>query len=99
MTCGISGAAVSVWKRGFPSPLAHAIGRAMPNKPALSAFLIAVHQTDGTDNVYAIMATTVTVALELATAQEPSGAPRYVGTLGTKSAIRMKLKPGEARMI
>ncbi|MCC0809107.1 hypothetical protein FPV16_23390 [Methylobacterium sp. W2] len=72
----------------------------MPKKPSLTAFLVAIHQADSTDNVYAILAKTVADALEIAEAQEPAGAnPHVVGKLGAASIARMDLKPGEARAI
>lgn len=73
---------------------------AMPKKPALTAYLVAIHQADSTDNVYAILAKTVADAIEIAEVQEPSGPkPRIVGTLGAISVKRMRLKAGEARII
>ncbi|MHC2017207.1 hypothetical protein [Methylobacterium sp. CM6247] len=72
----------------------------MPKKPALTAYLVAINQPDGTDNVYAILAKTAQDALEIAVAQEPGGPmPHIVGTLGAMSVSRMRLKPGEARII
>ncbi|WP_311274832.1 hypothetical protein [Methylobacterium sp. WCS2018Hpa-22] len=72
----------------------------MPKKPALTAYLVANQQPDGTDNVWAILAKTVADALEIAEAQEPGRTePRIVGTLGAMSVKRMRLKPGEARII
>ncbi|MHC2088669.1 hypothetical protein [Methylobacterium sp. CM6244] len=85
---------------GFTSLRHSGISPAMPKKPALTAYLVAIQQPDGTDNVWAILAKTAADALEIAEAQEPGRAePRIVGTLGAMSVKRMRLKPGEARII
>jgi hypothetical protein len=72
----------------------------MPKAPATVAFLVAIRQPDATDHAYAILAQTESEAVGIAAAQEPNGAsPRHVGTLGALTVKRIKLKPGEARII
>ena len=86
--------------QGFTALRRSGISSIMPKKPVLTAYLVAIHQPDGTDNVYAILAKTAADALEIAEAQEPGRAePRVVGTLGAMSVKRMRLKPGEVRII
>lgn len=98
---GLSGAAVSAWCRSELSSVTtlwHL--RPMPKNPDPVAFLIAIRQPDDTDHVYAILARTTGEAIDVAATQEPQGPkPRHVGTLGSSSVKRLKLKAGEARII
>lgn len=72
----------------------------MPNKPTLTAYMIAVLQSDATDRVYAVLGRTIDDAVSAVSSLEPSEAkPRYVGTLGNATVRRIKLEAGEVRKI
>jgi len=72
----------------------------MSKSPHPGAFLIAVRQPDETDHTYAILVDRIAEAISVVTAREPGGPrPRHVGTLGPYSVKRIKLRPGEARII
>lgn len=72
----------------------------MPKISPLTAFLIAVSQSDATDRVYTALVRSVDEAMTAVALREPIGAEdRHVGTLGAATVKRIKLKTGEVREI